>query len=61
MYTAIISTIVQKHFTMRYKNQNEMMQAILGDYVRANTDYNKEIYYLIPKKSITMIKIEKDE
>jgi hypothetical protein len=61
MYTAIISTITQRHFTMQYENENEMLQAINSDFVRANTDYNQGIYYMIPRKSITMIKIETDE
>ena len=61
MYTAIISTSKQRHYTMQYENEIEMLHAINGDFVRVNTDYNDGIYFLIPHHMITQIKVETDE
>lgn len=61
MYTAIISTSTQRHYTMKYQNEIELLQAINKDFVQANTDYNADIYFLIPKHMISQIKVEIDE
>lgn len=61
MHTAIISTNTQRHYTMHYKNEIEMLQAINKDFIRANTAYSDDIYFLIPQHMITQIKVEIDE